>query len=224
MNCRSLSIASLTQHRVMSFPERATHRRNNNAPLRSGLPRVQEGRISPMTIMPTTSAPNPGSNSGRRRKSRSPGSSRIRTDAGTITTSIGKKRKSSASSSSTATTFAHAPDDMVVDRGRKPKLKPKTQSRYSVENSSSALEASMPSALVTSHRLSKKDRSKSRDSKERSRKHPLSEASITIDKGINLQPDAVGSFANAELLRVKKELEAHKKVSRLPVNTGHVID
>jgi hypothetical protein len=126
-----------------------------------------------------------------------------------VTTILGKKRKSTASSSSGATSSMYAPDDMIVDRGRKTKLKPKTQSRHSVENCISIVEQQPHYP----HRPSRKERSKSRDSRERPRKHPLSETSAPGEKS-GANSEAAGSSPAAELIQVKKELEALKKVGR----------
>jgi hypothetical protein len=101
----------------------------------------------------------------------------------------------------------YAPDDMMVDRGRKTKLKPKTQSRYSVENSTSTVEHQPQQHY---HRPGKKERSKSRDSKERSKKHPLSESVSGEKSGAN--SESTSSLATTELSRMKKELETFKKV------------
>lgn len=103
---------------------------------------------------------------------------------------------------------------MVVDRGRKPKVKTKTQSRHSVENSATANDHLSLQAI--SQRSSKKDRSKSRDSRERSRKHPLSESSTTAaEKSVNYNSDNGASFASVEAVRLKKEIEILKKVGAI---------
>jgi hypothetical protein len=115
---------------------------------------------------------------------------------------MSKKRKSTASSSSGATSSVYFTDDIAGDRGRKTKLK--TQSRHFVENTVSAVEQQAQQYI---RRLSKKERSKSRDSRERTRKHPLSEAGEK--SGANAT--TISSSAASELSRVKKELEAIKK-------------
>lgn len=187
------------------FVERSSYR-HNNAPRRAGLSRVAEDLSAMRVTTPTPPPSATGSSTltvgGRRRKSRSPGSMRARTDANTITTIVGKKRKSTASSSSGATASLYNPDDLVVDRGRKIKLKPKTQSRHSVENCMSIAEQQPPQ---NPYRPTKKQRSQSRDSREQFKKHPLSETSGPGDK-------SSGNSESAELSRVKKELEAVKKV------------
>jgi hypothetical protein len=128
-----------------------------------------------------------------------------------IATVVGKKRKSTASSSSGVTSSVYVIDDIVVDRGRKPKLKPpKTQSRNFVENSALTVERQ---TTQHPHRSGKKGRSKSRESRERTRKHPLSETTAPGEKsGVNTE--SAGSFAAAELIRIKQELDVLKKVRR----------
>lgn len=203
---------------MMSFTDRSSHRRNN-ANRRSSLALVPEDPSSALLAHATFSTPTAAGPSGRRKKSRSPASTRTRTDSSTITTAVGlgKKRKSAASSLSGTTNSIYGPDDMVVDRGRnlKPKSKAKTQSWHATENSASAA-VEQPPLQSHSHRHSKKERSKSRDSKERSRKHPLSETSASGEKSVNGQSgahsDSAGSFSTTELIRVRKELEALKKV------------
>jgi len=114
---------------------------------------------------------------------------------------MSKKRKSTASSSSGVTSSMYFTDDIAGDRGRKTKLK--TQSRHFVENTVSAVEQQAQQYI---RRLSKKERSRSRDSRERTKKHPLSEAEKS---GANAT--TISSSAASELSRVKKELEAIKK-------------
>jgi hypothetical protein len=196
----------------MSVSERPYHRRNNTTK-RAGLSRVAEDltamRVTTPTPPPSIPGPSMNIGSARRRKSRSPGSTRYRPDGTTIGTTIStvvsKKRKSSASASSVVTNI---PDEPIIDRGRKTKLK--TQSRYSVENSTSAAEQ-LPPPPPHIHRLNKKQRSKSRDSKERNRKHPLSDTSRVGEKSSTNSAGASSSAAS-ELSRVKKELDALKKV------------
>lgn len=191
------------------------HRRNNAAR------RTLVSQDLPSNAMITPTFPSlvgqaGASGGGRRRKSRSPASTRTRPDFGTITIASGKKRKSVGYSSSHATTSLYAvqSDDMPADRGRKTKLKPKTQSRYAPENSASTLE-SVSQQQPLPHRSIKKERSKSVESKNRSRKHPLSDASASVERGINGQGggNSESTPLSAELIKLKKELEAVKKVS-----------
>lgn len=94
---------------------------------------------------------------------------------------------------------------MVVDRGRKVKLKPKTHSRHGVENATSAVEP---------HRSSGKERSKSRGSKERHKKL-VSETSALEEKNVRFSGGAQSTdtaWSFTELTRIKKELENLKKV------------
>lgn len=200
----------------MSIVDRSFHRRNGTATSRrSGLALVPEDHSSAMVISATTPPTNSAGRS--RRKSRSPASMRSRTDSSTITTALGlgKKRKSTASSSSGAAGSVYGTDDMAVDRGRNPKtkLKPKVQSRYAAENTTSMEQQSQQQPH--SHRFSRKERSKSHESRERTKKQPLSDTS-TGEKITNIQQlDIVGSSSISELARVKKEIEMLKKVRRL---------
>jgi hypothetical protein len=196
---------------VDRLTERPAHRRNH-ATRRAGLSRVAEDLSAMRVTTPTPPPTTPGTSTivtvSRRRKSRSPGSTRSRTDGTTIAAAAGKKRKSTASSSSGATNSMYAVDEMICDRGRKAKSKPKTQSRHAAENSTTTMEQSQ----LHHHRPSKKERSKSRDSRER-RKQPLSETSFSGEKsGVNTE--RVESFVTTELSRVKKELDTLKKVRR----------
>ena len=202
----------------MSNLERTSHRRNNVSH-RNSLVRGPDGcglvSAAPHAMGITTSATTSNS-SGRRRKSRSPGSvPRPRTDSTTVTTAIGKKRKSSVSLSSAATSSVHAPDELIVDRGRKQKLKTKTLSRNSAENSTLATEQQITQPLMIPQRPSKKERSRSRSSRERgSKKFPLSESSAVIselEKAVNSGSDTT-TFASAELLKLRKEMETLRKV------------
>ncbi|KAF7966544.1 hypothetical protein HWV62_37920, partial [Athelia sp. TMB] len=169
-----------------------------------------------VTTSATSGTPQPlsqGNGGVRRKKSRSPSSARPRTDFSTITTALGKKRKSTAPSpsSSGVTMFSAHSNDMPVDRGRKAKLKSKTQSRHALENASSAFTAPLQSQTVGS-RHSKKERSKSRESKERLR-NQASPAGFAGDKAAieHIGRNSEAATLSAELSRVKKELEAVKR-------------
>ncbi|KAF7976371.1 hypothetical protein HWV62_6935 [Athelia sp. TMB] len=170
-----------------------------------------------VTTSATSGTPQPlsqGNGGVRRKKSRSPSSARPRTDFSTITTALGKKRKSTAPSpsSSGVTMFSAHSNDMPVDRGRKAKLKSKTQSRHALENASSAFTAPLQSQTVGS-RHSKKERSKSRESKERLR-NQASPAGFAGDKAAieHIGRNSEAATLSAELSRVKKELEAVKRI------------
>lgn len=194
----------------MSFVERTSNRRSNNATRRTsifcglddGVSTVMTATI-PKTNTPEMTTSTTTSLTTRRRKSRSPAA-----QARITASSVGKKRKSTASSSSAATSFASAIDEILsVDRGRKVKSKPKTQSRYAAENVAS----------LVPHRSSVKERSKSRDSKERSRKFvseidPLEAKSVHFTGGA--QSTDTGSFDATELALIKDELDILKKVRR----------
>jgi len=143
---------------------------------------------------------------GRRRRSRSP-VAQARTESMTIT--AGKKRKSTASSSG-ATSSVYVADDMIADRGRKVKLKPKTQTRHAVENSTSVVEQQHP------HRSSGKEKSRSHDSTEQLKKHTVMETGALDEKSVLLssaaQSDNNQTSGVFEFYRVKKELELLKAV------------
>lgn len=81
-------------------------------------------------------------------------------------------------------------------------LKSKTQSRHALENAVSAME------VTSQTRGSKKQRSKSRESQERVRRQ-ASQAGSDIDV---MELGGRGSEVAAELNKIKKELEAAKKV------------
>jgi hypothetical protein len=142
----------------------------------------------------------------RRRRSRSPSSTQAKIDSVTSTTSVGKKRKSIASSSSVAASFVSALDEMVVDRGRKVKSKPKTQSRHAVENLTSVVELRRPSG---------KGRSKSRDSKDHLKKFVLQTGALE-EKSIHFS--GAQSSDATEFDRIKNELEILEKVSGCSLN------
>lgn len=188
--------------------ERPAHRRSHTT-RRAGLSRVAEDLSAMRVTTPTPPPTTPGTSTtvtvSRRRRSRSPGSTRSRTDGTTIAAMVGKKRKSTASSSSGATNSMYAVDEMGFDRGRKAKSKPKTQSRRSAENSTATTEQ----LQQYHHRPSKKERSKSRDSRER-RKQPLLETSFSGEKS-SVNTESANSFVITEL---KKELDTLKKVRR----------
>lgn len=219
--CSSRPVTRHQRHQSpMSNSERNSHRRNNVSH-RNSLVRGPDGSYGLVSTTPSAmnaaASATTSSGSGRRRKSRSPGSvTRPRTDSSTVTTAMGKKRKSAISLSSAATSSVHGPDDMIVDRGRKPKLKTKTHSRNSTENSTPAMEQQIPQLPTIPQRPSKKERSRSRGSRERgSKKFPLSESSAAVselEKGFNSGVDAATSFTSAELLKLKKEMESLRKV------------
>jgi hypothetical protein len=126
-----------------------------------------------------------------------------------MTITAGKKRKSTASSSG-ATSSVYVADDMIADRGRKVKLKPKTQTRHAVENSTSVVEQQHP------HRSSGKEKSRSHDSTEQLKKHTVMETGALDEKSVLLssaaQSDNNQTSGVFEFYRVKKELELLKAV------------
>lgn len=84
-------------------------------------------------------------------------------------------------------------------------MKSKTQSRHALENAVSAIE------VISQPRSSKKERSKSRESKERARRQTSqagSDREIFEPGGRVLEAAAL----SAEINRITKELEAAKKV------------
>lgn len=197
----------------MSNSERTSHR---NSLVRGSDRSYGLVSTAPHAMNVTTNATT-SSGSGRRRKSRSPDSvPQPRTDSTTVTTAIGKKRKSAISLSSAATSSVHGSDEMIIDRGRKSKLKAKTHSRNFAENSTLTIEQLIPQPPTVPQRPSKKERSRSRNSKETgSKKFPLSESSAVVselERGVNSGSDTATLFASTELLRLKKEAEMLRKV------------
>ncbi|KZP30460.1 hypothetical protein FIBSPDRAFT_814735 [Athelia psychrophila] len=194
----------------MSFAPLPNTARRNNTTRRALIPQDNPTNTLVSTASGVPLPLPPGTSGGvRRKKSRSP-SARPRADFSAITTALGKKRKSTAPSSSGSGNFLFSArqDDMPVDRGRTPKLKSKTQSRHALENSSAMAVTSQQQALGS--RPSKKERSKSRESKERARKHTSevdSDKEMVEPGGRNSQTVAL----SAELSKIKKELEVAKR-------------
>ena len=108
--------------------------------------------------------------------------------------------------------FLVAVDDGNSDRGRKSKVKPRSHNRHLAENAPHASTSRVPEAQATSIKI---ERSKSRESVKLPPKNTVSdvEGSGRDAHGfIDTHADYSGSLAAAEFAKMKRELDAWKKV------------
>jgi hypothetical protein len=182
-------------------------------------------RRQPVSI----SGPSPLS-SQRRRRSRSPDPHPTQQQAQLISTRKPEashidpnKRKKPGNlpfPSSSSRSFLVAVDDATSDRGRKSKGKPRSHNRHLAENAPHATTSRAPEAQATSIR---RERSKSRESIKLPSKSTASDAegSGRDTHGIiDAHADYSGSLAAAEFAKMKRELDASKKV-RIYSTTTH---
>lgn len=174
-------------------------------------------RRQPMSI----SGPAPLA-SQRRRRSRSPDSQLAqeqrpsnvtrKPDASHADQNKRKKPGNSSLPSSNSRSFLVAIDDANPDRGRKSKAKPRSHNRHLAENAAQPSTSRVPEVQAASF---KRERSKSRESAKLPSKCTASDAEASGKDAhgiVDAHADYSGPLAAAEFAKMKRELDALKKV------------